>query len=177
MIEIFTDGSCRDNQKATNTGGWGMAVFVDGKLSALDGQQCNNTTNNREEFKAIMAAINFAQIDCKGLEVTIYSDSAYCLNTIREWMYSWKKRGWKKADKKEPENLDLVQKLYDKLLFESHINFQKVAGHNGILGNEIADAIATDNEKKVQQFITNLKNENLLTESFLLDDFIYGYTI
>lgn len=175
MIEIYSDGSARGNGKANNTGGWGISIFSNGKLYGLDGEQCNNTTNNREEFKAIIAAINFAKTECPNGKVIIYSDSAYCLNTIKEWMYSWQKRGWKKADKKEPENLDLVQKLYNKLQFENNITFVKVAGHDGILGNEIADAIATDNERKVQQFITTLRNENLLSEDFILDEFIFGF--
>lgn len=169
MIEIFTDGSCRNNQGANNTGGWGLSVFIDGKLSFIDGKQSCNTTNNREEFKAIIAAVNLAQDTFKGEKVTIYSDSAYCLNTITNWMYSWYKKGWKKADKKEPENLDQVQKLYDKLLFESNITFVKVPGHAGLMGNEISDAIATDDEKKLEKYICILTQEGLINSGFVLD--------
>lgn len=169
MIEIYTDGSTRGNGKVNNTGGWGLSVFVDGKLSFIDGQQSCNTTNNREEFKAIIAAVNLAQDKYKDEKVTIYSDSAYCLNTITNWMFTWERKGWRKADKKEPENLDQVKKLYEKLLFQSQITFVKVPGHAGLIGNEIADALATDDEKRLQKYVFTLTQEGLIDASFILD--------
>ena len=38
----------------------------------------------------------------------IYSDSAYCVNTINDWMYRWERNGWLKSNNTTPENLDLI---------------------------------------------------------------------
>ena len=45
-----------------------------------------NTTNNKEELKAILyALIQYGDEP----NVVVYSDSNYCVNTFTKWMYSW----------------------------------------------------------------------------------------
>lgn len=139
MITIFTDGSCHPTNPGP--GGFGVVV-VDGNeiINTYSRQTDENTTNNREELKAILwTMINYG----KNPEVVdVYSDSAYSINTLVDWKNSWKKRGWIKADKKTPENLDLVQ-AYDNLEELGYrINLLKIKGHNGHLYNELADKLA-----------------------------------
>ncbi|MFW5887923.1 MAG: RNase H family protein, partial [Bacteriovoracia bacterium] len=58
------------------------------------------------------------------------------------WVHSWKKRGWKKADKKAPENLELWQRL-DKLVEAfKNIEIHWVKGHAGHPQNEHCDQLA-----------------------------------
>ena len=83
--------------------------------------------------------------------VTVYSDSAYVVNTFNSWVWGWRKKGWLKSDNKTPENLDLIQaycELYDK---GYRIELRKCAGHAGIPGNELADkmAVAAKEEMKI----------------------------
>ena len=61
---------------------------------------------------------------------------------MEKWVPGWKQRGWKKPDKKEPENIELWQKL-DELAGEfSNIKFLWVKGHDGHPQNEFCDNLA-----------------------------------
>ena len=59
-----------------------------------------------------------------------------------------------KIVKKTVENLDLIQQLYNYLNID-FFNCQviKVNGHQGDIGNELADALATLNNKKYEKII------------------------
>ena len=61
-------------------------------------------------------------------------------------MFSWANNGWVKSDKKIPENLDLIQAYYDWYQKGYRINLEKIKGHAGYLGNELADALASGRE-------------------------------
>ena len=57
-------------------------------------------------------------------------------------MFNWANNNWIKSDKKEPENLDLIKAYYDWYQKGYRINLQKISGHKGIKGNELADKLA-----------------------------------
>jgi len=57
--------------------------------------------------------------------VTLWTDSTYVLKGITEWIHGWKKRGWKKSDKKPVINKDLWQQL-DALNAERDISWKWV---------------------------------------------------
>lgn len=104
------------------------------------------TTNNREELKAILYVLeNYGtEIDPNTNDChVVFSDSAYAVNTINIWMYSWATKGWLKSDNKPPENLDLIKKIYLLNLRGHRIQLVKVKGHFGEKGNELADRLAT----------------------------------
>jgi ribonuclease HI len=63
-------------------------------------------------------------------------------------MYGWAANGWKKADNKIPENLELIKTYYELEEKGFSIDLQKIAGHAGNKWNELADAIATGRYKK-----------------------------
>ena len=53
---IFTDGACSGNGKANNSGGFGVVVMDNYETYVIDAysKRNNDTTNNREELKAIL---------------------------------------------------------------------------------------------------------------------------
>ena len=147
---IYTDGSCNGNGKAHNRGGFGVIVVDnDEKLLFNYNKRCENTTNNREEIKAILYSflnygVNIYNNDSFNIEVpVVYSDSNYCVQTFNEWMFGWANKGWIKSDKKTPENLDLIQAYYDWYQKGYRIELKKVKGHAGNKWNEVADKLAT----------------------------------
>ena len=149
---IYTDGSCLGNGKSVNSGGYGVIVLDnDEKLLYNYNKRSENTTNNREELKAILYSflnygvnINNPLYGFNNYDIPIvYSDSNYCVQTFNEWMFNWARNGWTKSDHKTPENLDLIQAYYDWYQKGYRIDLRKVKGHAGNKWNELADQLAT----------------------------------
>lgn len=144
-MSVYVDGSCVGNGKDNNTGGFGVVeVNSNDKVVFAYSEQSTNTTNNREELKAILYALKkYGQIG-NFFTIVVYSDSNYCIQTLTEWMYGWQRNGWIKSDGKPPENLDLIQEYYDYVVNKKYsIELRKVKGHVGHYGNELADKLAT----------------------------------
>jgi len=76
-----------------------------------------------------------------GARARLHTDSQYVQLGISEWIYSWKKRGWRTADKKPVKNEDLWRRL-DELAGAHEIEWLWVRGHDGNAGNERADELA-----------------------------------
>ena len=145
-MTFYTDGSCIGNGKANAKGGYGIVGIDDnGSVQFVRAKRSNDTTNNREELKAILyVMLNYGEkCDDWGQPPIVYSDSAYCVNTFNEWMFNWARRGWIKSDKQKPENLDLIQAYYDWYQKGYRIDLRKVKGHAGNKWNELADQLAT----------------------------------
>ena len=174
-ITIFTDGSSRGNP---GPGGWG-AVFVhkDGELKVQElGGREENTTNNRMELTATIEALSFLLNVTGQRSIVIHSDSRYVINGITKWIFGWQKNSWKTTQKKEVENRDLWEKLFE-LTKGKSIEWRYVGGHAGVLGNERCDEIATTfaDGGKVELYSGNLQNygiENILNVS--MDSFAAG---
>ena len=137
---IYTDGACSGNGSAAAVGGFGVVVLDDNEnIIETYNKQNQNTTNNREELRAILyTLIKYG----KNENPTVYSDSAYAVNTFNNWMWSWASRGWLKSDNKIPENLDLIQTYYDLYNQGYRITLLKCRGHAGNKWNEMADKLA-----------------------------------
>ena len=145
-MTFYTDGSCVENGKANAKGGYGVVgVDSDDKVVFCRSKRSENTTNNREELKAILyVMLNYGEkCDDWGQPPVVYSDSAYCVNTFNEWMFGWERKGWIKSDKKTPENLDLIQAYFDWYMQGYRIDLRKIKGHAGEEWNELADQLAT----------------------------------
>ena len=133
-VEIFTDGACRGNP---GPGGWGAILRFDGVEKELFGGEAA-TTNNKMELTAVIRALEALKQPSK---VRVYTDSQYVQKGIREWIHSWKRNGWKTADKKDVKNKELWVEL-DELRRRHEIEWHWVKGHAGHPENERADALA-----------------------------------
>ena len=136
---IFCDGATKGNP---GPGGWGaIVVTLDGRVTELGGAAAH-TTNNKMELTAAIRALEFIQ-DIDG-PVAVYTDSTYVIKGIREWIWAWRRRGWKTAEGKDVLNRDLWEQLSS--LVEARgkggIGWHYVRGHQGICGNERVDEIA-----------------------------------
>ena len=103
----YVDGSCSNNGNFPNEGGFSV-VKVDpstGEVVDHYAKRSVNTTNNREELKAIL----WVMLNHGHENPIVYSDSAYSVNTYTTWMFGWARRGWLKADKKPPENYVITE--------------------------------------------------------------------
>lgn len=152
MLEIYVDGACSGNGNKDAKGGCSFVVVENNKLVKYYAKMSDGTTNNREELKAILLALTYSD----GKEVTIYSDSAYSINTLTNWAYTWEKKGWIKSDKKTPENLDIIKPAFNYIKKHNNVKFVKVKGHSGVIFNELADSLAADNNNKTKMLLEKL---------------------
>ncbi|MFR6064806.1 MAG: ribonuclease HI [Eubacterium sp.] len=141
-VEIYTDGACSGNP---GKGGWGAVLVYGGKEKELSGAE-KDTTNNRMELTAVIEALGALNQPC---DVVLTTDSKYVCDAINKgWVYSWKKNGWKKSDKKPALNVDLWEKLLP-LLEKHNVEFVWVKGHNGHPYNERCDTLAVSEYKNL----------------------------
>lgn len=142
MIKIWTDGSCLGNP---GPGGWAFIV-TDGKNIAERNGGEKNTTNNRMELSAVIAALLATK---KHDSVEIHTDSQYVKNGMESWLKNWKAKNWRTADKKPVKNQDLWQKL-DELASNINIHWVWVRGHDGEEFNERCDELARSFAEKLK---------------------------
>lgn len=141
QIELFTDGACSGNP---GPGGWGAILRYGEREKELSGG-APQTTNNRMELTAVIEGLAALKESC---EVTIVSDSRYVVDGIEKgWAKSWKRNGWRKADKKPALNADLWDKLLTLLEFHQ-VRFRWVHGHQGHPENERCDQMAVMESQK-----------------------------
>ena len=146
---IFCDGATKGNP---GPGGWGaIVVTLDGRVTELGGAAAH-TTNNKMELTAAIRALEFIQ-DIDG-PVAVYTDSTYVIKGIREWIWAWRRRGWKTAEGNDVLNKDLWEEM--SALVDARgksgpggIDWHYVRGHVGTPGNERVDTIADAHARKV----------------------------
>ena len=134
-VILYTDGACSGNP---GLGGY-AGILMYGEHRREYNAAEKQTTNNRMEVLAVIEGLKRLKYPCI---VDVYSDSAYTVNAfLNGWIYSWRKNGWKKADKKSVQNVDLWEELY--ALTQKHeVTFHKVAGHADNELNNRCDELA-----------------------------------
>ena len=133
-VTIFTDGACSGNP---GPGGWGALLQFGEHERELKGGE-RNTTNNRMELTAAIAALETLKRTCK---VHLHTDSTYLRDGMTIWIHNWKRNGWRTTAKKPVKNVDLWQRL-DEAIQSHDIEWHWIKGHAGDPGNEAADALA-----------------------------------
>lgn len=143
VLRIYTDGACKGNP---GIGGWGVLMQYGQHEKTLCGAEAH-TTNNRMELQAAIEALKAIKRPCN---IVLTTDSVYVKNGITQWLHIWKKNGWRTAQKKPVQNVELWQEL-DSLAARYEIDWQWVKGHSGHPGNEIADQLANQAIKALRE--------------------------
>ena len=141
-VTLYTDGACSGNP---GPGGWGAILSFQGVEKELSGGE-KSTTNNRMELTAVIAGLSALKEPCI---VELYSDSKYVIDGLSKgWAVSWRKNGWRKADKKPALNPDLWETLLN--LTERHqLHYHWVKGHADNPYNNRCDQLAVAESKKM----------------------------
>lgn len=135
-IVIYCDGSC--NNKTKMNGGYGIYIrnHHDNTERQFFGGQYINSTSIRQEMRAIIEAMKKLET---GENTIIFTDNQFCVNAITKgWLARWEREKYKKT-----KNADLWKQFqiqYRRLGYK--ISFEWIRGHNGTIGNEIADQLA-----------------------------------
>lgn len=132
MIDIFTDGSTLFNQIPEKRKGGIGVFFGENDNRNISEQIMNNVTNQRMELLACIKGIK----NCSELDINIYTDSAYVINSITKWIKSWNKSNWKNSKGQDVKNKDLIVELYN-LTQDKNVNFIHVRSHQKKPDNEL----------------------------------------
>jgi ribonuclease HI len=135
-VVIHTDGACSGNP---GPGGWGAVLRYNGTVKELKGG-APLTTNNQMELTAAIEALRALKRPC---DVELHTDSQYLKNGLTSWIHSWKRNGWRTADRKPVKNAELWKAL-DDAVQRHRIDWRWVKGHAGDEMNERADRLANE---------------------------------
>jgi ribonuclease HI len=141
LVELFTDGSCKGNP---GRGGWGVLL----RWGSIEKELCGGealTTNNRMELKAVIEGLKALT---RPAQVRVLTDSVYVKQGITEWIFNWKKNGWKTKAKEPVKNADLWQEL-DEAARKHEVEWRWIKGHAGHVENERADVLANRGAESV----------------------------
>lgn len=149
LLTVYCDGSCLNNGAAGARAGYGVYVTKKGAevhrySSRVPSDQ--SQTNQRAELLALQYSLNY--VAESGQSAEIYTDSRYAMDCIMKWGMNWKLAGWKKADGKPIQHLDVIQSCIE--LFEGlgdRVMIGHISAHTGLkdeisVGNSIVDELA-----------------------------------
>ena len=155
-VIIYTDGAAKGNP---GNGGYGVVMMFGSHRKEIS-EGFELTTNNRMELLSVIIALE--NLKKEGLEVVIYSDSKYVVDSVeKKWLFGWEKKNFSK--KKNPDLWIRFLKSYRK----HSVRFVWVKGHDSVKENERCDQLAvaaaeSENLKKDVWYENNVANKNEL---------------
>lgn len=142
-VTIYTDGACSGNP---GPGGYGV-ILQSGKYEKEISGGEPNTTNNRMELMAVIVGLKALKRPCT---VTLYSDSQYVVNMVKQgWLEKWKRNGWMRNKSDPAKNVDLLKEL-DELLHLHRVEMIWVKGHADNPYNNRCDELAVSYYKNMK---------------------------
>jgi len=122
-----------------------MIRYYDG-IGAMEGEGTNQEAELLGMIKAVVKALEVHAITPLS-KVMFYSDSKYVIDGLNQWVQGWIKNGWTKSDGSEITHVGLWRRLHElseecKAAIPSS-TWKWLKGHNGDLGNECSDELAT----------------------------------
>lgn len=144
-MDIYVDGSF---DAGSGKGGWAFVVMSDEETLATGSGRIDGATNNALELVAALEAAKWASDQAKSYAITIWSDSAYVVEGSNYWLPIWKNNGWRRynpnsrARNRGIPDQDLWKLLDRQLLKNKLLTIAWCKGHQGNIGNELADQLA-----------------------------------
>lgn len=161
-LYVYTDGSCLNNGKKNSIGAIGI-YFSDtdsDNVGQVIDNEGNKITNQTMELLAMIQAFKIIgdKIQNKLINpniIYVITDSSYVINCMTKWYKLWEVSGWINTKKKEVENKELIQLLYE-LKSKYIVIFKHIRSHQSEpedkdsdsyklwYGNFMADKLATE---------------------------------
>ena len=129
LLNIWTDGACRNNGKQDNIGAWAF-VLKCREHEKTQSEWAVNTTNNQMELVAVIQALSTLKLpSANNYKIVVHSDSEYVIH------------GWVAKNFIGVKNASLWKELYELTQKFSDLHFVHVDGHSGVEENELADRL------------------------------------
>ena len=148
---IYTDGACSGNRRdAGCKGGYGYIILDPSETIIIEGGGRRlNTTNNMMEMTAVIESLKLLKkemdeccLGSKKHDCEIRTDSRYIVDNYEEYLPTWRKNGWRKANGGSILNKE-YWKIIDKLTPEfKSFAFKWVKAHASDRYNNMVDDMA-----------------------------------
>jgi ribonuclease HI len=113
----------------------------------ITGSISGTSTNNTAEVIAMTQAFRYVLNHCDAQLLKIFTDSEYTKNGTNEWIDNWARNNWVKSDGNPVINKDLwisLKESRDAVIAKGiRVSVEWVRGHDGDVGNEKADTLAS----------------------------------
>lgn len=148
-ILVYTDGACSNNGYDNAVCGIGVYFSERNKTKYENIEKVildiDKSTNNIAELIAILEALKSIKNNYKNEKIKLYTDSHYCLKTLKKWYKEWIKDGSLNTRK----NIDIIKNIYDNYYTQMNIELFYIKGHSKqkdehSIGNDIADKLARE---------------------------------
>lgn len=162
--ELFVDGS-PGPKKGTGWSGWGNVLMAgDIPIYEACGYTKERVTTNAIELEALIQGLAYLLRQDMPCMVTIWTDSMYVAETMAR-LPKIGRNDFKDEKGKPLVNEDRIRLLYDMMYNMELIELcivRKLKGHDGILGNELADQWSKKAAYEGEAFYRN--NRTLILE-------------
>lgn len=121
--EIYVEAAIVEKRRGRSVGGVGLVIFdVSGTMADEDWRYFDSIIDRHYlELSALAFGLEHA-----GDGDIVYTSSDYCVSGFNEWLDGWKRRNWRKANKKPVTNQALWE-LVDKRSADKQVEVRKVA--------------------------------------------------
>ncbi|GKT11575.1 MAG: ribonuclease HI [Thiomicrorhabdus sp.] len=147
-FSIYTDGGYFEKQ---DLGGWGSVIYQQGQELLRQSDWQKHTSSLEMELKAAVKGLeslqSYLQTEQLPLsppaqfQITLFTDSRILIEGLSEKITHWRLNNWihKSGNRVKYQTLwEMLESLTQQL----QVKWQWVKGHNGNLGNTIADQLA-----------------------------------
>ncbi|KAL1124815.1 hypothetical protein AAG570_001436 [Ranatra chinensis] len=149
FIIVYTDGACTNNGRDGAKAGIGVWFGHNNPLNVSAPVE-GSPTNNNAEIQAACVAIRQAR-DAGISKLSVSTDSKFLINCITQWIHKWKKNNWQLSTGGPVKNKDRLVELDNAIQKMEAVEWNYVAGHAGIIGNEKADQLARLGAQRYKQ--------------------------
>ena len=181
-FSVYTDGSCLNNGKKNSIGAIGI-YFSDtdsDNVGQVIDNEGNKITNQTMELLAMIQAFKIISDKVENNLINpsiiyVITDSSYVINCITKWYKLWEASGWINSKKKEVENKELIQLLYE-LKSKYIVIFKHIKSHQSEpddknsdfyklwYGNYMADKLATEACRKYIEEKIQVEDDTIKTK-------------
>jgi len=151
LVTAYCDGAIH---KQTEVGGVGGVIETPDELLVFFGMFAGSTSS-RSELAAALTTLHHVNVlfpQHRKDKIVLMSDSMYVVRGATQWAPIWRMNKWRTTvDREEPSHVDLWKKILLLAAGLPHLSWHYVPGHSGVPGNELADFLAQQSKRIVNE--------------------------